>query len=83
MIGGNAYDETGIGKGDLPERELYIRWLQLNTFLPSMQFSIPPWEYDIQVLELTHRLLNIRKEYVVPLLLQLAEESVQTGKKDK
>ena len=30
MIGGNGY------KGD-PSRELYIRWLQVNVFMPSMQ----------------------------------------------
>ena len=30
MIGGNGYN------GD-PSRELYIRWLQVNVFMPSMQ----------------------------------------------
>ena len=29
MIGGNAY-------GDYPDRELFIRWTQLNTFLPRL-----------------------------------------------
>ena len=35
MIGGNAYNT-------LPEKELYIRWVQLNAFLPGFQFSIAP-----------------------------------------
>ena len=39
MIGGNGY------KG-APSRELYIRWLQVNTFMPAMQISYVPWMYD-------------------------------------
>ncbi|HEY0601550.1 MAG TPA: glycoside hydrolase family 31 protein, partial [Herpetosiphonaceae bacterium] len=37
MIGGNAYG------GELPDRELMIRWTQVTALLPAMQFSIPPW----------------------------------------
>lgn len=33
----------------LPDRELYIRWLELSAFMPAMQFSIPPWAYDNEV----------------------------------
>lgn len=44
MIGGNAY-------GDWPTKELYIRWLQVNVFMPAIQFSIVPWDshFDDQV----------------------------------
>ena len=42
MIGGNVYNNEG-----LPSSELFIRWMQLNTFLPSMQFSISPWQYEV------------------------------------
>lgn len=37
---------------DLPDRELYIRWLELSAFMPAMQFSIPPWKYDKEVSQL-------------------------------
>lgn len=37
------------GKDALPDKELYIRWLELSAFLPVMQFSIPPWAYDKEV----------------------------------
>lgn len=39
MVGGNGYN----GK---PEADLFVRWLQANTFMPSIQFSYVPWEYD-------------------------------------
>ena len=42
MIGGNAY-------GDKPSAELYVRWMQANAFMPSVQFSIVPWDYSPEV----------------------------------
>lgn len=42
MIGGNGY-------GDHPDRELFVRWMQANVFMPAMQFSYTPWDYDQEV----------------------------------
>lgn len=42
MIGGNGYDK-------LPDKELFIRWLQVCTFMPVLQFSYAPWDYDHEV----------------------------------
>lgn len=30
-------------------RELYIRWTQLNVFMPTMEFAIAPWDFDDEV----------------------------------
>merc|ERR1719483_1242996 len=79
MIGGNAYsDMVSFSGGAYPERELYLRWLQLNTFLPALQFSVVPWIYDKEVVTLTHKFLKLREKYI-PNILKLAEESVQSG----
>lgn len=43
MIGGNGYDNTK------PDKEIFLRWLQANTFMPSLQFSYVPWDYDAEV----------------------------------
>lgn len=43
MIGGNGYNTV------LPNRELFIRWMQANVFMPAMQFSYTPWDYDTEV----------------------------------
>lgn len=39
MIGGNAYGDQK------PNSELMIRWAQLTSALPTMQFSLAPWDY--------------------------------------
>lgn len=43
MVGGNAYNSDKLTK------ELMIRWTQANTFMPSIQFSITPWDFDNEV----------------------------------
>lgn len=43
IIGGNGYDNAIVTK------ELFVRWLQANVFMPSMQFSYPPWDFDEEV----------------------------------
>jgi alpha-glucosidase len=40
MIGGNSY---GI---DILTDELFVRWLQASTFMPSLQFSYVPWSFN-------------------------------------
>lgn len=42
MIGGNGYNLP-------PPKEMFIRWLQANTFMPSLQYSYVPWNYDKEV----------------------------------
>ena len=43
MIGGNGYNRSS------PSKELFVRWMQANVFMPSLQFSYAPWDYDAQV----------------------------------
>jgi len=68
FVGGNAY------LIEKPRRELYIRWVQLSVFLPAIQFSIPPWDYDMgdsnETTLITQEALSIRKnlsEYIYDL----------------
>ena len=43
MIGGNGYNVLR------PEKELFVRWMQANVFMPALQFSYAPWDYDQEV----------------------------------
>lgn len=65
MIGGNGYSENGLAppgstddddnddsfRDNRPSKEIFLRWLQANTFMPCLQFSYVPWDYDSDVSE--------------------------------
>lgn len=53
-IGGNAY-------GTYPDKELFLRWVALSTFLPVMQFSITPWSYDEETTNITRKFMDLRE----------------------
>ena len=72
MIGGNS-----LGRGEKPDRELYVRWLQLTAFLPVMQFSISPWQYDEEVNELARKLVDLHEEVVYPEVVRASQRYVQ------
>jgi len=64
MIGGNGYGQNGLDQSQRPEMELYLRWLQANVFMPSMQFSFTPWQYeDDQVLEHVKEMVELHEDY--------------------
>ena len=73
MIGGNSY-------GHSPDAQLFIRWTQLTAFLPSMQFSIPPWHYkDPNVTKICRHFVDLHEKLVFPFLKFFADVSTQTG----
>ncbi|XP_017674509.1 PREDICTED: uncharacterized family 31 glucosidase KIAA1161-like [Lepidothrix coronata] len=79
MIGGNFFPNKTNGAVEIPDRELYVRWLELSAFMPSMQFSIPPWLYDKEVVEIAQKFTELHESLVAPLLLELAGEVTDTG----
>lgn len=52
MIGGNGYNNKP------PSKEMYIRWLEANLFMPAIQFSYTPWDFDQQVMR-TYNIINM------------------------
>jgi alpha-glucosidase (family GH31 glycosyl hydrolase) len=69
MVGGNAYEES-------PNRELYIRWLQANAFMPSLQLSILPWNYDDEVVRIVKSILDIRNKYADKIIAAAKQSTV-------
>lgn len=89
MIGGNAYSFEGDNidfDADVilyPDYQLYVRWAQFTAFLPSMQFSIPPWHYNtltnVPVNQICKKMVDLHENLVYPLLIKYAKNAVVTG----
>lgn len=68
MVGGNAVSERSTSGGDIARPWLYVRWLEVAAFMPAMQFSVPPWRYDAEVVAMAHKFTALRASLVAPLL---------------
>uniref|UniRef100_A0A182YN94 Glycoside hydrolase family 31 N-terminal domain-containing protein n=1 Tax=Anopheles stephensi TaxID=30069 RepID=A0A182YN94_ANOST len=63
----------------LPDKELYIRWLQLATFLPVLRFTHLPSEYrDDSVTAIAKELADVRQR-VLPLLERFSSIAMDEG----
>lgn len=71
MIGGNGYNEP-------PSKELFIRWLQANTFMPSLQYSYVPWDYDKQTIHISHKFTDLHAKYT-PQIIAACKKAVADG----
>ncbi|NXV83674.1 SP15 protein, partial [Atlantisia rogersi] len=84
LLGYNFFIPDAVGgslDGDTPgDPELYVRWLQIVTFLPAMTFSMPPWLCcDAWVLNLTWQCIQRHRDFVVPLIIKYSEEWLRLG----
>ncbi|NXO13691.1 SP15 protein, partial [Oriolus oriolus] len=84
LLGYNFFIPDAVGgsvAGAIPgDPELFVRWLQIVTFLPVMAFGTPPWLCcDAWVLNLTRQCIQRHRDFVVPLLLKYSEEWQRLG----
>jgi len=70
--------QSSLFFGNLPDRELYVRWCQANALLPAVQFSIAPWQYDEAATAACKRALVLRAARL-PLLEELAARALSDG----
>ncbi|XP_017054654.1 myogenesis-regulating glycosidase isoform X2 [Drosophila ficusphila] len=64
----------------LPSAELFVRWLQLATFLPAMQFGHLPSEYRSELVSrVAQELREVRQTVVIPLLKKYLNPSMNEG----
>ncbi|XP_063382934.1 myogenesis-regulating glycosidase-like [Cydia fagiglandana] len=71
MIGGNGYNEK-------PSKELFIRWLQANVFMPSLQYSFVPWDHDDEAVEICRKYTQLHADYADEIVAAM-EASVRDG----
>ncbi|XP_033917396.1 SITS-binding protein-like [Melopsittacus undulatus] len=84
LLGYNFFIPDAVGGsmagGSPGDMELYVRWLQIVTFLPVMAFSTPPWLCcDAWVLNLTRSCIQRHQDFVVPLLIRYSSEWLSLG----
>ncbi|XP_026811742.1 myogenesis-regulating glycosidase-like [Rhopalosiphum maidis] len=72
MIGGNGYYNSP------PSKEMYIRWMQANVFMPVVQFSYTPWDFDQQTVDICRNVMNLRANYT-DTIIELMRSSVGKG----
>uniref|UniRef100_A0A2S2NFM9 Putative family 31 glucosidase n=1 Tax=Schizaphis graminum TaxID=13262 RepID=A0A2S2NFM9_SCHGA len=72
MIGGNGYNNLP------PSKEMYIRWMQATVFMPVVQFSYTPWDFDSQTLSLCQHFMELRSNYT-DTIVDLMKNTVANG----
>uniref|UniRef100_A0A1I8MXX3 Glycosyl hydrolase n=1 Tax=Musca domestica TaxID=7370 RepID=A0A1I8MXX3_MUSDO len=72
MIGGNGYNDKP------PTKELFIRWLQANVFMPSLQFSFVPWTFDEETIEISKKFTKLHADYT-PQIMERFKLAASTG----
>ncbi|GAB6028997.1 hypothetical protein CHUAL_004786 [Chamberlinius hualienensis] len=73
-IAGYPYISPGCLYGDQLDREFYIRWMQLSTFLPVMYICVPPWTYDNEVTEIVRKLITIHANISKDIIDAMSEK---------
>lgn len=71
MIGGNGYNTNCT-------KELFIRWLQANVFMPSVQFSYVPWDFDNETIEISRVFTKLHADYT-DYIMETMYNAVETG----
>lgn len=71
------------GYSGVPEKELYIRWLQFGAVSPIMQFhgvdaAREPWHYDAETVDIARFYFELR-ERLQPWLSQWGQDAVNDG----
>lgn len=71
----------GIQRSDSEKisKELFIRWLQATVFMPSLQFSVAPWDFDKETVRIGKMYTKIHEDYA-DLILERFHLASETGK---
>lgn len=72
MIGGNRYNTDRLDK------ELFMRWVQATVFMPAMQFSVVPWDFDEETIRWSRQFTELH-ETIAPLVIERFKLAVATG----
>ncbi|EFN72552.1 Uncharacterized family 31 glucosidase KIAA1161 [Camponotus floridanus] len=59
-------------------QELFIRWLQANVFMPSLQYSFVPWDYDKETIAICKKYTDLHAN-MTPEILNAMQQAITKG----
>ena len=65
--------------GYVPDRELFVRWTALTAFMPAMQFSLTPWNYDDETVAIVRKFAELHATTIGDEIEAVAKEAVEHG----
>jgi alpha-glucosidase (family GH31 glycosyl hydrolase) len=75
----SSYRTSSKGSFRVPDRDLYLRWLELVHFLPVVHYSFLPSDYDQKVIDVATNMYIIRKNKLYPYIKKALDLSLTTG----
>ncbi|KYQ57032.1 hypothetical protein ALC60_04020 [Trachymyrmex zeteki] len=78
MIGGNGYLNGSLDGTERPSRELFVRWLQATVFMPSMQYSFVPWDFDEEIINICRIYTELHENYTTEIVNAM-QQAVEKG----
>ncbi|XP_050451127.1 myogenesis-regulating glycosidase isoform X4 [Cataglyphis hispanica] len=78
MIGGNGYLDGSVNSTVYPSKELFIRWLQANVFMPSLQYSFVPWDFDNETIAICKKYTDLHANYT-PEIVNAMQQAITNG----
>ncbi|KAK3925061.1 Myogenesis-regulating glycosidase [Frankliniella fusca] len=75
MVGGNQEF------GEVATSELFVRWLQANTFMPAIQLSLAPWDFPQDkdtIVEITRKFTKLHADYA-DVIVDAMKQAVSDG----
>ncbi|KAJ1531564.1 hypothetical protein ONE63_000237 [Megalurothrips usitatus] len=75
MIGGNQYGS------DVATKELFVRWLQANVFMPALQYALVPWNYDVEsneTVQLSQKFNDLHAKFT-PIVIKAMKKNIEDG----
>ncbi|XP_011693783.1 PREDICTED: uncharacterized family 31 glucosidase KIAA1161 [Wasmannia auropunctata] len=78
MIGGNGYLNGSLNGTVYPSKEIFIRWMQANVFMPSLQYSFVPWDYDDETVAICKEYTELHDNYKDEILKAM-QQAIDNG----
>jgi len=78
IIGGKGYQNDSLDGTEYPSKEIFIRWLQASVFMPVLQYSFVPWDYDEETINICKKYTELHANYKNEILNAM-KQAIEKG----